>query len=63
LEGIRFAREEAKGRVPIVGNGDIFKYEDSEHMRKVTGVNSVMAARGLLENPVCVQLLLCQEFY
>lgn len=52
LEGIRFAREEAKGEVPVIGNGDVFRLQDSQKMRQETGVRATMSARGLLENPV-----------
>jgi tRNA-dihydrouridine synthase 4 len=53
-EGIKFAREEAKGEVPVVGNGDIFTLQDSLRMKEETGVNAAMSARGLLENPVSI---------
>jgi tRNA-dihydrouridine synthase 4 len=51
-EGIKFAREETKGAIPVVGNGDIFTLQDSIRMKEETGVNAAMSARGLLENPV-----------
>lgn len=51
-EGIKFAREEARGAVPVVGNGDIYTLQDSIRMKEETGVNAAMSARGLLENPV-----------
>lgn len=51
LEGMKFAREEAKGQVPIIGNGDVFTLRDAVRMREVTGVQGAMSARGLLSNP------------
>ncbi|WWD17345.1 hypothetical protein CI109_101786 [Kwoniella shandongensis] len=51
LEGIKFAVECAKGEVPCVANGDLWELEDARRMREVTGVEGVMAARGLLANP------------
>jgi tRNA-dihydrouridine synthase 4 len=48
LEGIKFAVEAVRGRVPCVGNGDIWSLEEANVMRKETGVNAVMGARGLL---------------
>lgn len=53
-DGIKFAREEAKGAVPVIGNGDIFTLQDSIRMKEGTGVNAAMSARGLLENPVSI---------
>lgn len=50
--GIKFAREEATGAIPVVGNGDIFTLQDSIRMKEETGVNAAMSARGLLANPV-----------
>lgn len=57
-DGIKFAREEAKGEVPVIGNGDIFTLQDSIRMKEETGVNAAMSARGLLENPVSPFFLL-----
>ncbi|KAG0640838.1 hypothetical protein HOY80DRAFT_776458 [Tuber brumale] len=37
--------------VPIVANGDVFSLEDVERIVGITGVDGVMAARGLMENP------------
>ncbi|POW14764.1 hypothetical protein PSTT_02624 [Puccinia striiformis] len=58
LEGIKFAREEAlsshsngNGEIPVVANGDIFSLEDANKTREFCGVNGVMSARGLQENP------------
>ncbi|KIS01181.1 tRNA-dihydrouridine synthase 4 [Cryptococcus deuterogattii 2001/935-1] len=51
LPGIKFAVECVKGQVPCVANGDVWELEDARRMRFQTGVQGVMAARGLLANP------------
>ena len=37
--------------IPVIGNGDIFKFEDIQAMIDKTGVDGVMIARGSLGNP------------
>jgi tRNA-dihydrouridine synthase len=37
--------------VPVFANGDIFTRQDAEDAVAIAGVDGVMAARGLLENP------------
>lgn len=37
--------------IPVFGNGHCFKLADAEEWRERTGVNGIMAARGLLQNP------------
>jgi tRNA-dihydrouridine synthase 4 len=37
--------------VPKISNGDVFTLADAKENVKLTGVNGVMSARGLLENP------------
>ncbi|GAA5889509.1 hypothetical protein JCM5296_005971 [Sporobolomyces johnsonii] len=51
LDAIAFAASCAKGAVPVVANGDVFSKDDAEETRRRTGVQGVMAARGLLANP------------
>ncbi|KAM9934420.1 hypothetical protein OXX80_005981 [Metschnikowia pulcherrima] len=38
-------------RVPVVANGDCFSLEDAEKIADYTGVDGVMAVRGILANP------------
>lgn len=47
--------------MPCVGNGDIWELDDVMTMRRETGVRGVMAARGLLANPVSLVLGLVRE--
>ncbi|KAJ3279677.1 tRNA-dihydrouridine(20a/20b) synthase [NAD(P)+]-like protein [Borealophlyctis nickersoniae] len=49
LEAIKLVKEH--GTVPIFANGDIFSLADAERTVEYTGVDGVMSARGLLENP------------
>lgn len=51
-EAIAFAASCTKGAVPVVANGDVFTKEDGEELRRKTGVQGAMSARGLLANPV-----------
>lgn len=37
--------------IPVIGNGNIFTKEDSDHMRSLTEVDGVMVSRGALGNP------------
>ena len=52
LSSIAFAVQASKGEVPVVANGDAWDLESVSHIRKETRVRGVMAARGLLANPV-----------
>jgi len=49
LEAIRLVKEHAT--VPVLANGDIYSLQDAVSVREKTGVNGVMAARGMLDNP------------
>ncbi|KAF8535561.1 Dus4 protein [Trichophaea hybrida] len=49
LDGIKRVKEVAT--VPVVANGDVFTLEDATRIARVTGVDGVMAARGLMTNP------------
>lgn len=49
VEAIKLVKSVA--RVPVIANGDIFTLQDTTDMVQKTGVDGVMAARGLLENP------------
>ena len=48
LPALKFAVECVRGEVPTVANGDLWTLEDARKMRVETGVQGVMAARGLL---------------
>jgi tRNA-dihydrouridine synthase 4 len=48
-EAVRILKEYA--RVPIVANGDAYTLQDVKDIATKTGVDGVMAARGMLENP------------
>lgn len=41
----------AHARVPVLANGDVYSLKDAHSIASETGVDGVMAARGLLENP------------
>ncbi|SCU77691.1 LAMI_0A02014g1_1 [Lachancea mirantina] len=52
LEAIRYIRERISDkRVPVIANGDCFSMADFNRIVEHTGVDGVMAVRGLLENP------------
>lgn len=49
FEAIRILKAGAK--VPILANGDVYSLKDAQRIVAETGVDGLMAARGLLENP------------
>lgn len=49
LEAIRLVREHIS--VPTLANGDVYSLKDAFDITEKTGVDGVMSARGLLENP------------
>ncbi|KAJ2760344.1 tRNA dihydrouridine synthase [Coemansia nantahalensis] len=49
FEAIRLVKESVS--VPVLANGGIFSLRDAEEMYDRTGVDGVMSARGLLQNP------------
>jgi len=49
LEAVRIIKQSVK--IPVVANGDIKSMDDVQETVAATGVDGVMAARGMLENP------------
>ncbi|XP_069141096.1 tRNA-dihydrouridine(20a/20b) synthase [NAD(P)+]-like [Argopecten irradians] len=49
LDAIRLIKENVG--IPVVANGDIKSLEDCHMVREHTGVDGMMSARGILENP------------
>lgn len=49
LDAIKLVKESVA--VPVVANGDCFSVEDAMRIAEYTGVDGVMAVRGLLANP------------
>ncbi|KAI8826928.1 uncharacterized protein EV422DRAFT_491240 [Fimicolochytrium jonesii] len=51
LDAIKLVKEHASPSMPVLANGDVFSLTDADRIVDYTGVDGVMAARGLLENP------------
>ncbi|KAI9317038.1 hypothetical protein BX666DRAFT_2019105 [Dichotomocladium elegans] len=49
FEGIKLVKESVS--MPVLANGSLFTMDDVEEMYEKTGVDGVMSARGLLQNP------------
>ncbi|XP_033745315.1 LOW QUALITY PROTEIN: tRNA-dihydrouridine(20a/20b) synthase [NAD(P)+]-like [Pecten maximus] len=49
LDAIKLIKENVT--IPVVANGDIKSLEDCHMVREHTGIDGVMSARGMLENP------------
>ncbi|CAO3645447.1 unnamed protein product [Cunninghamella blakesleeana] len=49
FDGIKLVKESIQ--VPVIANGGIFNMNDVNEMYEKTGVDGVMSARGLLQNP------------
>ncbi|KAG0163408.1 tRNA-dihydrouridine(20a/20b) synthase [NAD(P)+]-like protein [Apophysomyces sp. BC1034] len=49
FEGIKLVKESVG--MPVIANGSIFSMKDVDEMYEKTGVDGVMSARGLLQNP------------
>jgi tRNA-dihydrouridine synthase 4 len=48
-EAIKIVKESLS--IPVIGNGHCFNLEDVLKMKEKTGVDGIMSARGILENP------------
>ena len=48
-DAIKLCKESVS--VPLVANGDVFSIDDAHRIHEQTGVDGVMAARGILANP------------
>lgn len=49
LDSIKLAKESV--RIPVIGNGDIFTFNDAKNMFDYTKCDSIMIGRGALGNP------------
>jgi tRNA-dihydrouridine synthase 2 len=53
LERLRAVVDRVNGRVPVVANGDCWGAQDVDKIKALTGVQSIMIARGAEANPSC----------
>jgi tRNA-dihydrouridine synthase 4 len=53
LKAIKLLKEHST--VPMIANGDVFSFSDAFATAQETGVDGVLAARGLLQNPALFQ--------
>uniref|UniRef100_A0A0B7A037 tRNA-dihydrouridine synthase n=2 Tax=Arion vulgaris TaxID=1028688 RepID=A0A0B7A037_9EUPU len=49
MDAVRTVKDSVS--IPVVANGDVKSTRDAHHVWETTGVNGVMAARGMLANP------------
>lgn len=50
IEAIRLIKESIK--IPLIANGSVFAFEDAQKLFEATGADGIMAARGILSNPL-----------
>lgn len=49
FEAVKVVKDSVQ--IPVIGNGHCYKLSDAKEWQERTGVNGIMAARGLLLNP------------
>lgn len=48
-DAIKLVKDSVK--IPVIANGDVWNMDDVNRITEETGVDGIMAARGLLKNP------------